>query len=204
MGDSNNQIVIHVFSFTLVMCIHVLVWIFMKGKIKDDMDEAYSYASSEVNIDPFTYIANKMMLKKNNVPELPFSIMKIALYIIFSYLFLLFILLIAYWLFYVFHKFVLTGCVVNEYVTSIDDSDNFVLNIVKEYVLKHFIIIVETTCTCICIIVILSIIINILFKPAMLSKENTTIVVDAIMFMFLISIPFNIIANAIIMWVLQK
>lgn len=200
MSDGNSQFVMYVFSFTLVMSIHVLVWIFMKNKINEDMDEAYSYVSNEVNIDVLTYIKNIIMLKRNNVPELPFSILKITIYIIFSYLTILFILLITYILVYLLHILLLTGCVKNKIVTS----DNLVLNILKEYVLKHFTVIVETICICICIIVILSIIIEILLKPAMLSKENTKIVVDSIMFMFLISIPFNMIANSVIIWVLSK
>lgn len=196
MGEEEGGRVVKVFSFIIVMSIQVIAWRIMQKQLKDDIDEAYDTFTPDLVIEPYTYFVNTMMLKRDNVQQPPFMILTLVIYIVFAYISVLLTILIAYCVYYLFDRFLLSHCLLGK--AKMDLDENYILNVLKKYVLDHFVNIIESVCICLCLVIILTIIINVFFKPVVLDKRKTLIIVDSIMWMFLGLIPFVMLGNYVI------
>jgi hypothetical protein len=196
MGEEEGGRVVKVFSFIIVMSIQVIAWRSIQKQLKDDIDEAYDNFTPDNVLDPYTYFVNTMMLKRENAQQPPFTILTLGVYIVFAYASVLLAILVAYCVYYLFNRFILLQCLLGKDKTDLDE--NYILNVLKKYVLDHFVNIIECVCICVCIVVILAIIISVFFKPVFLDKQKTLIIVDSIMWMFLGLIPFVMLGNYVI------
>lgn len=195
--------VIHAFSFTFVMAVHVIVWRLTFSKIKDDLESSYikEYTEKEVP-NTVVYFKDILLLKQNNVPAPPFSPLQLIVYILFSYLILILVVFLVYCFLSLLIRFVLFNCVLENSVFdnngNLDPQHNFILQVIKNYLLKHFLELLESVVICVCFIIIISIIIRMFFKPVLLVKENAITIVNVFMWIFLVFIPFTRVVNMIL------
>jgi hypothetical protein len=213
MGNKETDKVIEVFSFVFVMAIHVITWRMTYASLNEHVESSYN--SSQKTVDVTTYYQNVFWLKKTDIPRPPFSPLNIIVYIFFAYFGVIFIVFLFHCFLYLFIRFILYNCIyvkppdsndeddpntenIDNAMNALDPSKNFVMVMIKDYILSKFIHIIESVILSISIIIIISIVISVFFKPILLVKKNAQTIVDIVMWLFLGLIPYMSVVNFIV------